>query len=106
MEAPVRLSLAFQCLTRECLTRQCLTRLAGVAAVLAFATPVPAQVSLLSREVQSAMTATGVQWNHSLRPDLSAMREAFAALHAAGPKDGFAVTKDVAYGPYPRNILD
>jgi acetyl esterase/lipase len=34
------------------------------------------------------------------------MREAFAALHAAAPKDGVAVTKDVAYGPHPRNMLD
>src|SRR5215510_1801066 len=93
---PVRLSLALQCLTR----------LAGVAVVLALAAPASAQVSLLSREVQGAMTATGMTWNHSLRPDLSQMREAFAALHAAAPKDGVVVTKDVAYGPYPRNILD
>jgi hypothetical protein len=56
--------------------------------------PAPAQVSLLSREVQSAMTATGSMWNQSLRPDLSAMREAFAALHAVAPKDGVVVTKD------------
>ena len=97
----MRLSLALQRLTH-----QCLPRLAGVAAVLAFTAPAPAQVSLLSREVQSAMTATGSTWNHSLRPDLSEMREAFAALHAVAPKDGVVVTKDVAYGPHPRNILD
>ena len=97
----MRLSLVLQCLIR-----QCPTRLAGVAAVLALADPASAQVSLLSREVQNAMTATGSTWNHSLRPDLSKMREAFAALHAAAPKDGVVVTKDVAYGPYPRNILD
>ena len=97
----MRLSLAPQCLTR-----QCLTRLAGVAAVFALAAPASAQVSLLSREVQGAMTATGAIWNHSLRPDLSEMREAFAALHAVAPKDGVVVTKDVAYGPHPRNILD
>jgi acetyl esterase/lipase len=97
----VRLFLALQRLTR-----QCLTHLAGVVIVFALAAPAPAQVSLLSREVQSAMTATGSTWNQSLRPDLSAMREAFAALHAAAPKDGVVVTKDVAYGPHPRNILD
>jgi len=88
------------------LALQCLTRLAGVAVVLALAAPASAQVSLLSREVQGAMTATGMTWNHSLRPDLSQMREAFAALHAAAPKDGVVVTKDVAYGPHPRNMLD
>ena len=97
----MRLFLALQRLTR-----QCLTHLAGVVIVFALAAPAPAQVSLLSREVQSAMTATGSTWNQSLRPDLSAMREAFAALHAAAPKDGVVVTKDVAYGPHPRNILD
>jgi acetyl esterase len=97
----VRLSLALQCVSL-----QWLTRLASVAAMLALAAPAGAQVSLLSREVQSAMTATGSKWNHSLRPDLSAMREAFAALHAAAPKDGVVVTKDVAYGPHPRNMLD
>src|SRR5262245_48925365 len=84
---PVRSSLALQCLTR-----QCLTRLAGVAAVLALAAPASAQVSLLSREVQGAMTATGAIWNHSLRPDLSEMREAFAALHAVATKDRVVVT--------------
>ena len=73
---------------------------------LDYAPPTGNAVSLLSREVQSAMTATGTTWNHSLRPDLSEMREAFAALHAAAPKDGVVVTKDVAYGPHPRNILD
>jgi acetyl esterase/lipase len=88
------------------LVRQFLIGFAGVAILLMLAAPAPAQVSLLSREVQSAMTATGSTWNHSLRPDLSAMREAFAALHAAAPKDGVVVTKDVAYGPHPRNILD
>ena len=66
--------------------------------MLALAAPASAQVSLLSREVQSAMMATGSRWNHSLRPDLSAMREAFAALHAVAPKDGVVVTKDVAPG--------
>ena len=93
-------------LALQCLTRQCVTRLTVVAVGLALAAPAGAQVSLLSREVQSAMTATGSTWNHSLRPDLSAMREAFAALHAAAPKDGVVVTKDVAYGPHPRNLLD
>src|SRR5262245_37641792 len=88
------------------LVRQFLIRLAGAAFMLALAAPAGAQVSLLSREVQSAMTATGSTWNHSLRPDLSEMREAFAALHAAAPKDGVVVTRDVAYGPHPRNILD
>lgn len=97
----MRLFLALQRLTRPCLTH-----LAGVVVVFALAAPAPAQVSLLSREVQSAMTATGSTWNQSLRPDLSAMREAFAALHAAAPKDGVVVTKDVAYGPHLRNILD
>jgi acetyl esterase len=88
------------------LVRQFLIRFAGVAILPMLAAPADAQVSLLSREVQSAMTATGSTWNQSLRPDLSAMREAFAALHAAAPKDGVVVTKDVAYGPHPRNILD
>ena len=97
----MRLSQALQCVTR-----QCLTRLAGVAAALTLAAPAGAQVSLLSREVQSSMTATGSKWNQSLRPDLSEMREAFAALHAVAPKDGIVVTKDVAYGPHPRNVLD
>jgi acetyl esterase/lipase len=88
------------------LARQFLICLASVAVVLTPAAPAGAQVSLLSREVQSAMTATGSTWNQSLRPDLSAMREAFAALHAAAPKDGVVVAKDVAYGSHPRNILD
>jgi acetyl esterase/lipase len=91
---------------RSSRVRQLLIRLAGVPVVLALAAPAPAQVSLLSREVQNAMTATGSTWNQSLRPDLGAMREAFAALHAAAPKDGVVVTRDVAYGPHPRNILD
>jgi acetyl esterase len=88
------------------LVRQFLIGFAGVAILPMLAAPAPAQVSLLSREVQSAMTATGSTWNQSLRPDLSGMREAFAALHAAAPKDGVVVTKDLAYGPHPRNILD
>ena len=88
------------------LVRHFLIGFAGVAILPMLAAPAGAQVSLLSREVQSAMTATGSTWNQSLRPDLSAMREAFAALHAAAPKDGVVVTKDVAYGPHPRNILD
>jgi acetyl esterase/lipase len=91
---------------RLSLARQFLIGFAGVAILPMLAAPAGAQVSLLSREVQSAMTATGSTWNQSLRPDLSAMREAFAALHAAAPKDGVVVTKDVAYGPHPRNILD
>ena len=71
---------------RSLLVRQFLICLAGVAVVLTLPAPAGAQVSLLSREVQSAMTATGSTWNQSLRPDLSAMREAFAALQCGCPE--------------------
>jgi acetyl esterase len=65
-----------------------------------------AQASLLPSGVQSTLAAAAAEWNQSLRPDLSAMRKAFEALHAAAPKGGAVVTKDLAYGAHPRNILD
>ena len=76
------------------------------AAVLALSTPASAQVSLLPPQVQDALAATGAEWHRAIRPDLSATRKAFEPLHAAAPKDGVVVTKDLAYGPAPRNLLD
>jgi acetyl esterase/lipase len=70
------------------------------------AAPAWAQVSLLPPEVQSTLAAVGRQWSQAVRPDLSTTRAAFEALHAAAPKDGVVVTRDLAYGTHPRNILD
>jgi acetyl esterase/lipase len=81
-------------------------RLATAVTVLMLNAPAGAQVSLLPRDAQNVLATTGDRWNPSLPPDLSEMREAFSALHALAPKDGVAVTKDVAYGPHPRNLLD
>jgi acetyl esterase/lipase len=80
--------------------------LAALATWLALSVPASAQVSLLPSEVQDALAATGAEWHRAIRPDLSVTRKAFEALHAAAPKDGVAVTRDVAYGPDPRNRLD
>jgi acetyl esterase/lipase len=80
--------------------------LAALAALLALGVPASAQVALLPSEVQDALAATGAEWHRAIRPDLSATRKAFEALHAVAPKDGVAVTRDLAYGPDPRQRLD
>jgi acetyl esterase len=74
--------------------------------LLALSGPAWAQVSLLPSEVQSTLAAVGGKWNPGIREDLSTTRKAFEPLHAAAPKDGVVVTRDLAYGADPRNILD
>jgi acetyl esterase/lipase len=74
--------------------------------LLALSAPAFAQVSRLPSEVRTTLAEVGAKWSQTFRPDLSATRAAFEALHAAAPKDGVVVTKDVAYGPHPRNLVD
>jgi acetyl esterase/lipase len=64
-----------------------------------------AQVSALPPEIQQKLAAAGPKWRGSLE-DTQPMYALFQPLLKVAPKDGVKITKDLAYGSDPKQVLD
>ncbi|OUL99957.1 alpha/beta hydrolase [Variovorax sp. JS1663] len=56
--------------------------------------------------LRALMADIGPRWASDLPGHSQQVKDAYAPLLAAAPKDGIAVTRDVAYGPHARHRLD
>jgi len=56
--------------------------------------------------LQQAMAAIGPVWASNIQQHSELTKKAYAPLLAAAPKDGIRVTRDIAYGAHPRQVLD
>jgi hypothetical protein len=64
-----------------------------------------AQVSALPPDIQQKLAAAGPKWQGSL-DDTQPMYALFQPLLKAAPKDGVKITKNLAYGSDPKQVLD
>jgi acetyl esterase len=74
--------------------------------IAVLAQPAMAQVSLLPPDVQQVLADVGPIWGSNIGKNIATTAAAFAPLQAAAPKSGITVTKNLAYGEDPRQILD
>lgn len=56
--------------------------------------------------VNSTLTGLGPVWAQDIPGHMRQVVDAYTPLVAAAPQEGIQVTRDVAYGPHPRQILD
>jgi len=56
--------------------------------------------------LQSAMEEIGRVWATDTQKHSEIVKRAYAPLLIAAPKDGVAVSRNVAYGPHPRQVVD
>lgn len=56
--------------------------------------------------VQKLMAEIGPAWASDIRAHSQMVKDAYAPLLAAAPKDGVQVTRDIPYGPHRRQVLD
>jgi acetyl esterase/lipase len=56
--------------------------------------------------LQQAMAEIGPIWASNIQKHSDLTKKAYAPLLAAAPKDGITVSRDVAYGAHPRQVLD
>lgn len=66
----------------------------------------PLPLSGFSASLQNLMDTIGPKWGTDIRKHRDLVWEAFDPLLRAAPKDGVSVTRDVAYGSHPRQVLD
>jgi acetyl esterase/lipase len=74
--------------------------------LLALAFPARSQVSLLPPDIQAILAAVGPKWGSALRENIETTIAAFQPILKAAPKAGVTVTKNIAYGEDPKQILD
>jgi len=86
------------------LPHACLAALAMV--LLTPAMPARSQVSLLPPDVQRVLADVGPQWGKALAKNIETTIATFQPILKAAPKDGVAVSKNLAYGEDPKQILD
>jgi acetyl esterase len=55
--------------------------------------------------LRALMAEVGPKWGSDITGHVKIMAEEFSKVHCAGPKEG-EVTRDIAYGPHPRHLLD
>lgn len=72
---------------------------------LAYASNGHAQVSTLPPDIQQELSTAGPKWRGSLQ-DTEPMYALFQPLLKAAPKDDVKVTKNLAYGSDPKQVLD
>ena len=68
--------------------------------------PSCAQVDKLPSYLQEALAQLGPQYAKDATTAIPATVEAFQSVLKAAPKDGVIITKDLAYGADPRQVLD
>lgn len=56
--------------------------------------------------LQALMTKLGPVWAQDVSGHVRCMVDAFSVVLAAAPKAGMEISRDVAYGPHPRQALD
>ena len=78
----------------------------GVAATCLLAAPAAAQFSRLPGYVQDELKTIGPGFQHDIRTAIPATIRLFDPLLKAAPKDGVTVTKNLAYGADPAQVLD
>ena len=81
----------------------CLAALAMV--LLTPAMPARSQVSLLPPDVQRMLADVGPQWGKALAKNIETTIATFQPILKAAPKDGVVVSKNLAYGEDPKQIL-
>src|SRR5262245_43331740 len=86
------------------LPHACLAALAMV--LLTPAMPARSQVSLLPPDVQRVLADVGPQWGKALAKNIETTIATFQPILKAAPKDGVVVSKNIAYGEDPKQILD
>jgi acetyl esterase len=86
------------------LPHACLAALAMV--LLTPAMPARSQVSLLPPDVQRVLADVGPQWGKALAKNIETTIATFQPILKAAPKDGVVVSKNLAYGEDPKQILD
>ena len=60
----------------------------------------------LPQPMQQLMARIGPVWGTDIRGHSQMVKDAYAPLLAAANNEGIAVTRDVAYGPHARQVLD
>ena len=60
----------------------------------------------LSPAAQAEMDRIGPVWGSDIQKHRDIVLKHYDPLLAAAPKDGVTITRDVAYGAHPRQILD
>jgi len=66
----------------------------------------PVPFSCFPPDIQQKLIAAGKSWKQDTAKSRSATLAALDPYLRAAPKDGVIITKNVAYGPHPRQILD
>ena len=56
--------------------------------------------------IDTLLSDIGPKWHTDIRHYSEVVKEAYAPLIAASPKDGITVTRDIAYGQHARQVLD
>jgi acetyl esterase/lipase len=56
--------------------------------------------------LQQVMAQIGPIWASNIQQHSDLTKKAYAPLLAAAPKDGIRVTRDIAYGAHPRQVVD
>lgn len=57
-------------------------------------------------DLRALMAEIGPRWGSAAGAHVKLMLERFTALQRTAPKDGVAVTRDIAYGAHPRQCFD
>ena len=83
-------------------------RLPAVAVALGVLMPAlaGAQMSAMPEAVQTRLEEIGPGWGKNIAGNIAITQELYTPLLRAAPHEGVEVTRDVSYGPDPRNKLD
>ena len=63
-------------------------------------------MSGLPADMQRLMAEIGPVWGSNIPKHGDLVKEAYAPLHRAAPKDGVSAILDLPYGAHPRQVLD
>lgn len=78
----------------------------AVLVMLSAVSAAQAQVSNMPPHVQQRLAEVGPGWGRDIRGNIEKTLEVYTPILAGAPKEGVAVTRDLAYGPDARNRLD
>ena len=57
-------------------------------------------------DIDKLLSDIGPKWHTDIRHYSEVIKEAYAPLITASPKQGITVTRDIAYGQHVRQVLD
>lgn len=66
----------------------------------------PSSLAQATAELRARMDQIGPIWCHDIRRHSEIVKQAYAPLLRAAPRDGVVIDRDVAYGPHPRQVVD